>query len=259
MKIIDRLLKIYTFIVLGLIYLPIVVLIVFSFNESRSKVVFTGFTLENYFSLIDNYRVWESFYNSIWIGVVVAVVSVLLAILMAYGVTRYEFRGKTIIDSLMLVPIIIPEIVEALTLLVFLVILGIDLSPYTIIIGHIAFDISFAYVVIKARMAGYDPVYEEAARTLGADEIRAFTKVTLPILAPGIIAASLIAFLESYDDFIKTFFTRPAGFMTLPVYIWNMASRRGFPLDLNALATFVVVLALIFAYIRNRVGKGVYL
>ncbi len=258
MKLFDKILKAYTYTVLALIYLPIVILIIFSFNESRSKVVFTGFTLENYYSLIGNYRVWDSFYNSIWTGAVVTVVSVVLAILMAYGVSRYEFSGKTLIDSIMLIPIIIPEIVEALTLLVFLVIIGIELSPYTVIIGHVAFDISFAYVVVKARMAGYDPQFEEAARTLGADEIRAFTKVTLPILAPGIAAAALIAFLESYDDFIKTFFTRPPGFMTLPVYIWNMASRRGFPLDLNALATFVVAISLIFAYIRNRIERRVY-
>lgn len=258
MRWMDRVLKAYTFTILSIMYIPIVVLIVFSFNESKSKVVFTGFTLENYYSLINNYRVWEAFYNSIWIAVVVTVVSIVLAILMAYGVTRYEFRGKAIIDSLMLVPIIIPEIVESLTLLVFLVIIGIELSPYTVIIGHVAFDISFAYVVIKARMAGYDPQFEEAARTLGADEFRAFTKITLPILAPGIAAAALIAFLESYDDFIKTFFTRPAGFMTLPVYIWNMASRRGFPLDLNALAAFVVAISLVFAFVRKRVERGVY-
>ncbi len=257
MKWFDRFLKIYTYIILALMYLPIVVLIIFSFNESRSKVVFTGFTLENYYRLVNNFMVWDAFYNSIWIGVVVTIVSVLLAILMSYGVTRYSFRGKAIVDSIMLVPIIIPEIVEALTLLVFLVILGFSLSPYTIIIGHVAFDISFAYVVIKARMAGYDPQFEEAARTLGADEFKAFRKVTLPILAPGIAAAALIAFLESYDDFIKTFFTRPPGFLTLPVYIWNMASRRGFPLDLNALASFVVIISLVFAYVRRRVERGV--
>jgi spermidine/putrescine transport system permease protein len=255
MKITDLILKIYTVFFLAVIYLPIAILIFFSFNESRSKIVFTGFTLENYYSLISNYAVWDSFYNSIWTAIVVTVVSVFLGIMISYGVTRYEFKGKNMLDILMLIPIIIPEIVEALTLLVFLIILGIRLSPYTVIIGHIAFDISFAYIVIKARMAGYDPQFEEAARTLGANEIQTFTKVTLPILMPGIVSAALIAFLQSYDDFIKTFFTRPPGFTTLPVYIWNMASRRGFALDLNALATFIVVISIVFAYVRLKVER----
>jgi spermidine/putrescine transport system permease protein len=174
---------------------------------------------------------------------------------MAYAVSRYRFMGRDFLDVLMLIPIIIPEIVESLTLLVFLLIMGLQLSPYTVIIGHIAFDISFAYIVIRARMAGYDPQYDEAARTLGADEFRTFYKITLPILMPGIVAAALIAFLESYDDFIKTFFTRPAGFETLPVYIWNMASRRGFSLDLNSLATFIVIISIFFAYSRLKAER----
>jgi spermidine/putrescine transport system permease protein len=186
---------------------------------------------------------------------VVTIASVFFAILLSYAVTRYDFKGKDILDMLLLIPIIIPEIVEALTLLLFFIIIGIPLSPWTIIIGHIAFDISFAYLVIKARMAGYDPQYEEAARTLGADELKTFFRVTLPILLPGIIAASLIAFVESYDDFIKSYFTRPGGFSTLPVHIWSMASRRGVTVDLNALATIVVIIAIFFAYIRIKMER----
>ena len=255
MKIIDKILKIYTIIIGFIIYLPIIILIIFSFNESRSKIVFTGFTLDNYFKLMVNFRVWEAFYNSIWTALVVTIVSVFMAIALGYAYVRFDFRGKDILDILLLIPIIIPEIVESLTLLVFLIILNFPLSPYTVIIGHIAFDISFAYVVIKARFMGYDPQYEDAARTLGADEFKAFRRVTLPLIMPGVIVAALIAFVQSYDDFIKTFFTRPAGFYTLPVYIWSLASRRGFSLDLNALATFIVGLSILFAIIRNRVEK----
>jgi spermidine/putrescine transport system permease protein len=251
----DVILKIYTILLLGIIYVPIGVLIVFSFNNSRNRAVFTGFTLENYYRLLADERVWSSFYNSIWVAIVVTIASVFFAILLSYAVTRYDFKGKDILDMLLLIPIIIPEIVEALTLLLFFIIIGIPLSPWTIIIGHIAFDISFAYLVIKARMAGYDPQYEEAARTLGADELKTFFRVTLPILLPGIIAASLIAFVESYDDFIKSYFTRPGGFSTLPVHIWSMASRRGVTVDLNALATIVVIIAIFFAYIRIKMER----
>ncbi|RLG59402.1 hypothetical protein DRN87_05580 [Candidatus Geothermarchaeota archaeon] len=253
MKLFDLFLKIFFYLVLIGIYLPIIILIIFSFNESRSKLVFTGFTLENYINLISNFEVWNSFYNSIWVAVIVFIISVVLGTLMAYAIVMYKPRGATILDSLMLVPIIIPEIVEAVTLLIFYVIVGIPLSPATVIIGHIAFDIPLAYLIVKARLVGWNKEYEEAARTLGADEIQAFLKVTIPLLLPAILGASFMTFVWSYDDFIKTFFTRPVGFNTLPVYLWTKLSRRGFSLEINALSTLIVGISLLFTYIRMKV------
>lgn len=252
MKLFDSLLRIFFYLVIIGIYMPIIVLIIFSFNESRSKLVFTGFTLENYIRLFSNSEVWSSFYNAIWIAVIVTIISVLLGIFVAYAIVMYKPKGSTIIDSLMLVPIVIPEIMEAITLLIFFVIVNIPLSPLTIIIGHVAFDIPLAYVIIKARLVGWNKEYEEAARTLGADEYKTFVKITIPLLLPAVLGASFMTFVWSYDDFIKTFFTRPVGFNTLPVYLWTKLSRRGFSLDINALSTIIVVIALIFTYLRMK-------
>ncbi len=255
MKVVDTLLKIFFWTVMVLIYVPIAVMVAFSFNASRSKVVFEGFSLENYISLFSNERVWGSFYNSIWTALIVVVVSLILGILMAYGVTRYRPRGSTILDSLIMVPIIIPEIVEAVTLALFLSIVGIPLSPFTIIIGHVAFDAPLAYLILKARFQGWNREYEEAAMTLGADEIRTFVKVTIPLMMPAVLAAAFLTFIWSYDDFIKTFFTRPTGFDTLPVYIWTRVARGRVELDINALSTIIVLVAMIFTYLRMKLEE----
>ena len=255
MKLVDNLLKIIFWFTIFLIYLPIMVMVLFSFNSSRSKLVFTGFTLENYFSLFANENVWTAFFNSIWTAAVVVVVSLILGILMAYAVVRYRPKGSTMLDSLIMVPIIIPEIVEAVTLVIFLIIIGFKLSPLTIIIGHIAFDAPLAYLVLKARFQGWNREYEEAAMTLGADEITTFLKITVPLMMPAILAAAFLTFIWSYDDFIKTFFTRPTGFDTLPVYIWNRVARGRLELDINALSTIIVIISVIFTYIRTKISE----
>ncbi len=256
MKLVDAFLKYFTYLLMAFTYLPIAVVIVFSFNSSRTSLTFQGFTLDNYINLISDTRVWIAWYNSVWIAIVVMVISLICGFLMAYAVVRYSFRGKDIIDIFALIPIIIPEIVEALTLLLTFVMLKIPLSPLTIIIGHLVWDIGYVYVVLKSALAMYKKEYEEAAWTMGADELQTFTKVTIPILMPSILSAGLIAFLMSYDDFIKTYFTKPAGFEILPVYIFTQAARRGYSLTLNALASLVTIVALIFAYIRIKLMGG---
>lgn len=255
MNLVDRILKMLFWLLILFIYIPIIVMVIFSFNPARSKLVLTGFTMENYISLFNNVRVWESFINSIWTAGVVVVASLFLGILMAYAVVRYRPRGSTFLDSLIMVPIIIPEIVEAVTLVIFLIIIGFKLSPLTIILGHIAFDAPLAYLVLKARFQGWNREYEEAAMTLGADEITTFIKITIPLMMPAILAAAFLTFIWSYDDFIKTFFTRPTGFETLPVYIWNRVARGRLDLDINALSTIIVAISILFAYVRMKLVK----
>ncbi|HIE37424.1 TPA: ABC transporter permease [Candidatus Geothermarchaeota archaeon] len=255
MNLVDRILKMLFWLLILFIYIPIIVMVIFSFNPARSKLVLTGFTMENYISLFNNVRVWESFINSIWTAGVVVVASLFLGILMAYAVVRYRPRGSTFLDSLIMVPIIIPEIVEAVTLVIFLIIIGFKLSPLTIILGHIAFDAPLAYLVLKARFQGWNREYEEAAMTLGADEITTFIKITIPLMMPAILAAAFLTFIWSYDDFIKTFFTRPTGFETLPVYIWNRVARGRLDLDINALSTIIVAISILFAYVRMKLIK----
>lgn len=255
MKITTLFLKVFTIMVFLFLYSPIVVMVIFSFNESRSIGVFTNFSLRWYERVIGNPEVWRALFNSFWVGAVVTVISLVLGLMMAMAVTRYSFSGKGILESIILIPVIIPEIAEALSLLIMYIFLNIPLGPATIIIGHIAFDISFVTIVMRARMAGYDKSIEEAARTLGANEIQTFFRITLPTLYPAMLAAGLLAFTISFDDLIKTMFTTGPGFKTLPLVVWSSAARGGVSPELNSLASFALTISLIFAVFRLRAER----
>ncbi|MDJ0270336.1 MAG: ABC transporter permease [Aigarchaeota archaeon] len=255
MKKTNLFLMIFTVFVFIFLYAPMVIMVIFSFNEAKSLGVFTAFSLKWYEKIFTNTEVWVALYNSVWVGAVVTAVSIVLGMMMALAVTRFSFVGKPILDALILIPIIIPEITEALSLLVMYVFLNIPLGPLTVIIGHAAFDVAFVTVVLRARMAGYDRTVEEAARTLGANELQTFFRITLPVMYPAILAAGLLAFTLSFDDLIKTLFTTGPGFKTLPLIVWSSAARGGVSPDLNALSTFAISISLLFAVFRIRAEK----
>jgi len=242
MKIFDRILKSFTFFILILMYLPIVIMIFFSFNSTKSLVRFTGFSFRWYSELFQDKIVWGALYNSITVAVAVTVISVVLALLMANAMVRYEYKGGSLIDAFIYIPIVIPEITESLALLIFLGVIGFPKGFWSVVLGHATFGATFAVVVLRARIAGFRKSVEEAARTLGADEIQTFFRITLPILMPGIIA--------SFDDFIKTSFTRGVGFQTLPLVIYSSAKRGGVSPGLNALSTFSFGVSLLFSAVR---------
>jgi spermidine/putrescine transport system permease protein len=250
MKIFDKILKAFTILILILMYLPIVIMIGFSFNSAKSLGRFTGFSLRWYSQLLENKVIWTSFYNSITVAVVVTIISVVLALLMANAVVRYEYRGGSLIDAFIYIPIVIPEITESLSLLIFFGVIGFPRGFWSVVLGHATFGATFAVVVLRARIAGFRKSVEEAAKTLGADEIQTFFRITLPILMPGIIAAALLVFTLSFDDFIKTSFTRGVGFQTLPLVIYSSAQRGGVSPELNALATFSFGVSLLFSAVR---------
>lgn len=250
MKIFDKILKAFTILILILMYLPIVIMIGFSLNSAKSLGRFTGFSLRWYSQLLENKVIWASFYNSITVAVVVTIISVVLALLMANAVVRYEYKGGSLIDAFIYIPIVIPEITESLSLLILYGVIGFPRGFWSVVLGHVTFGATFAVVVLRARIAGFRKSVEEAARTLGADEIQTFFRITLPILMPGIIAAALLVFTLSFDDFIKTSFTRGVGFQTLPLVIYNSAQRGGVSPELNALATFSFGVSLLFSAVR---------
>ncbi len=250
MKIFDKILKSFTFLILILMYLPIVIMIFFSFNSTKSLVRFTGFSFRWYSQLFQNRIVWGALYNSITVAAVVTVLSVVLALLMANAVVRYEFRGGSLIDAFIYIPIVIPEITESLALLIMFIFIGFPRGFWGVVIGHATFGATFAVVVLRARIAGFRKSFEEAAKTLGANEIQTFFRITLPILMPGIIAAALLVFTLSFDDFIKTSFTRGVGFQTLPLVIYSSAKRGGAAPDLNAISTFSFGISLLFSAVR---------
>ncbi|MEM0350270.1 MAG: ABC transporter permease subunit, partial [Archaeoglobaceae archaeon] len=150
--------------------------------------------------------------------------------------------------------IVIPEITEDLSLLLFYKFIGFPLGFYSVLLGHIAFNVAFVFVIVKARLSGYEKSIEEASLTLGANEIQTFLRVTIPIAMPGIIAASLIAFTLSWDNFIKTVFTTSPGFQTLPMLIWSQAVRGVVSPSLSALATLMLLVSIILAYLYVRIS-----
>lgn len=256
MKLMSIFLKVFVIMVFIFLYSPIAVMVLFSFNESKSLGVFTNFSLKWYEKILANPHVWSGLYNSLWVAAVVTVVSIILGLMMALVVTRYNFSGRSILESIILIPIIIPEIAEALSLMVMYIFLNIPMGPMTVIIGHIAFDISYVTVVMRARMIGYDKSVEEAARTLGANEFQTFIRITLPMLYPAILASGLLAFTLSFDDLIKTLFTTGPGFRTLPLIIWSSAARGGVSPELNSLSSFALSISFLFAIFRLRAEKG---
>jgi len=247
----DRVLKGYSFFVLGFLYVPIFAMIVFSFNDSRLTAVWRGFTLRWYSSLLGS-AIWGAFYNTIFVAVVVTVLSAALGTATALAMSRYKFRGKSAFDAYLYIPIIIPEITEALSLLLLYVWAGVPLGLLTIILGHLTFAIPFAALVIRSRMAGFDRSVEEAAQSMGANEVQTFFRITLPIISTGVIAGALLAFTQSYDDFIKTAFTRGPGVDMLPTTIYNLARRGGASPELNALATVALSVSIVMAILWQK-------
>lgn len=251
----DKILKGYSIFVFAFLYLPIFSMIVFSFNDSRLTAVWRGFTLRWYASLLTS-EVWGAFYNTIFVAVIVTVVSVILGTTTALAMSRYKFKGKSTFDGYLYIPIIVPEITEALSLLLLYVWAGVPLGLMTVVLGHLTFAIPFAALVIRSRMAGFDRSVEEAAQSMGANEIQTFFRVTLPIISTGVVAGALLAFTQSYDDFIKTAFTRGPGVDMLPTTIYNLARRGGVSPELNALATVALSVSIVMAILWQKFSSG---
>jgi len=232
------------------LYTPILILIVFSFNSTRSLAVLTGFSTEWYAALGQNDELLEAARNSLIIGLLATAGSTLIGTLTALAMDRYRFRLRTAFDANLYLPIVIPEIVLGVALLLFfnqallplLGLIGIRAGTGlgTITISHIGFNIPFVYVVVRARLADFDRRLEEAAQDLGADEWKTFRRVTLPLLMPGIIGGALLAFTLSLDDYLITFFTKGVGSTTLPLYIYSLV-RRGVDPQINALSTLLLL------------------
>ena len=233
------------------LYVPILILIIYSFNENRFVSVWTGFSVQWYRVLFEDEQMAAALRLSLWVGFWSTLVSTVLGTLAALAMERFRFRGRLAFDGVLYLPIIIPDIAMALSTLLFFVILGIALSRYTILIAHVAFNIAFVAIIVRARLADMDSALEEAAADLGANEWVTFRRVTLPLLMPGIVAAALLAFTLSLDDFVITFFVAGPGSTTLPVRVYSMI-RFGLSPEVNAVSTlmflastFLVVISLL--------------
>ncbi|MGI9197711.1 MAG: ABC transporter permease [Candidatus Nanopelagicales bacterium] len=230
--------------VLVYLFVPIAVVAILSFNKPAGKfnVSWNEFSLEAWQNLCGVPGVCQSFATSIQIGIIATFVGTILGTMIAFALVRYRFRGRSTTNLLIFLPMATPEVVLGSSLLALFLNLAFPLGFWTITIAHIMFIISFVVVTVKARLQGMDPRLEEAARDLYADPKATFRYVTFPLVLPGILGAALLGFSLSFDDYIISAFN--AGtVVTFPIYIWG-AAQRGIPVQVNALATLVFVIAL---------------
>lgn len=226
------------------LYAPLVVLILFSLTPSEYGVQWEGLTLQWYQAVWDNRQIQEA----LWVSLLVTVPAVLLATAMgtitALVLYRWNFRGKALLQGLLFIPLIMPSLVIGIALLLFFVAIRLELGLLTIILAHVSFCLPLTTLVILARMQRLDRSLEEAAMDLGADEWTTFRTITLPLLRPGILAAALLAFPWSFNDFVITFFVAGVGTSTLPLRVYAMI-RLGVSPMVNALGTLIVVVPLV--------------
>lgn len=235
------------------LYLPILVVIVFSFNTSKVNVKFEGFTLDWYGKMLDNAPLMDALGNTLIVAAASTMLSVFIGTLAAVGMFRFSFRGKSVLDALLYIPIIIPEIVMGISLLAFFSTVNLQGGMLTLIIAHVTFSMPFVVITVRSRVAGYDQSVEEAAMDLGATRFRTFLRVTLPIIAPGVMSGAMLALTMSLDDVVVSFFTN-GNTKTLPIYIFGKV-RTGVSPDINALSTVIIVVTLAIMLIANRVKK----
>lgn len=250
-----RLLQTNILFVFLFLYIPIFVVIVFSFNSGDQISVWEGFSFTWYAKLFKNPDVWRACKNSLIIAGVATVISTIIGTTAALAIEKYRFSfRKTIIRSLFL-PLIIPDIVLAIALLTYYVLIRYPLGLTSVIFAHVVFNIAYVTIVVRARLEGYDSTVEEAALDLGANEWQTFWRITFPLIAPGIIGGALLAFTLSIDDFVITFFTAGVGYTTLSVHIYS-SIKFGITPELNAISTMLlvnsIVLILLFLWFRGR-------
>ena len=231
-----RALGLWSLIVYAFLYAPLVVLTVFSFNEERLTASWRGFTLEWYARLLENTQILTALRNSLVVAVVATAGATVIGTAAALAFYRHRFRRQGALDGLVTLPIVIPEIAMASSLLLLFAALGMGLGFTTVILAHLSFSVSYAVVLVRARLAGFDRSLEEAAADLGAGPVRVFFGVTLPGIAPGILAAALLVFALSIDDYVITSFVAGVGSTTLPLQIYSMV-RSGISPEINAVST----------------------
>jgi spermidine/putrescine transport system permease protein len=236
------------------LYLPIVVLVVLSFNGGQSATLWDGFSLKWYSVVANDAEVVRAAKNSLIVATLATLISTALATLAALGMRGRAFRGQTVMSGVLGLPLLVPEIVTAVSTLMFFSFISLKLSLFTILIAHVVFCIPFAYLPIRARLEGMNPYLLEAAADLYASPWKAFWKITFPLLSPGIISGAMLAFIISMDDFVITYFVAGAGATTLPVYIFS-SIRMGISPKINAISSIILVISIAFVALSYYVGQ----
>ena len=250
-KRINILSNVYAFLVYAILYIPVAVMMAFSFNNQRYNYYWNGFTTQWYAKMFSNSALISSLWYSIIIAILSTIISVFIGTIGALGLKKYEFKGKKAINNMLYIPIIVPEIVLAVALLIIFMKVGVSLGMGSILIGHCTFCIPYAVVTIKRRISGDNDTLEEASMDLGANRIQTFLRVTLPTIFPGVMSAAFLSFTLSFDDVVMSNMLAGARQSTLPVLILSM-NKSGITPDVNALTT-IMVLVIVTAMILNNI------
>lgn len=248
--------NIYAILMYTLFYIPVAVMIVFSFNDAKRNYSWEGFTTSWYAKLFSfsNTTLWDALIYSLIIAVLSTVISTVIGVLGAIGLKKFEFRAKKFVNMMIYVPIIVPEIVLAVAMLIIFITLGVRMGMGTILVGHCTFCIPYAVVTIKGRISGDNETLEEASMDLGANRIQTFIRVTIPSIMPGIMSAAFLSFTLSIDDVVMSNMLAGASQSTLPVLILSL-NRTGITGDVNALTTVMIVFMVLAILMQNLIRR----
>ncbi len=234
----------YLAIMLIFMYLPVIVVVVYSFNDSKYDSAWAGFTLDWYKLMLNNTSLMQALQNSLVIAAASCGISAVIGTIGAVGLTRWDFKAKGLIENLTMLPIMIPEIILGTVFLVIFSYFNFKFGISTIVLGHTSFCVPYIFLIVKGRLVGLDPSIGEAARDLGASELRMFKDITLPLIAPAVLSGTLLAFAMSLDDVIISFFLTGATTNTLPLKIYSQL-KFGVTPEINALCTVMLSITFI--------------
>ena len=240
--------------VYAFLYLPLAIVIIYSFNDSKLNAEWVGFTFKWYELLFNDGPMLQAAWNSLVIATATSFFATIFGTLAGLAMHKYKLR---LLPLLVLTPLALPEILMGVSLLIFFVLLSMTLGMVSITLAHISFCIGFVAIVVRSRLAGMDESLVEAARDLGASPLDAFRLVTLPLIMPGVIAGALMAFTLSIDDFVITFFTAGAGASTLPLQIYSMIKIAVTP-EVNAISTLLMLLTLALIVAASKLAPGAF-
>lgn len=242
--------------ILFFMYLPLVIVVIYSFNVSKSDIQWLGFTMDWYKKMANNSVLMDALKNSLILAVCACSLSAVIGTIGAVGLARWSFRSKGMLENLALLPIMIPEIILGMVFLAFFSFLRLPFGMLTLIIGHTTFCIPYIFLVVKGRLVGLDPSISEAARDLGASEARMFFDITLPLIAPAVLSGTLLAFAMSLDDVVISFFVTGAQTNTLPIKIYSQI-KFGVTPEINALCTVMLIITFTLIFVSNKIAaKG---
>ncbi len=245
---VDRLLTVTGWFVFAFLYLPILVVIVFSFSGAQNVGIWGGFSLRWYERMFGNEQLLNSLENTLWIALFSTIVATVFGTAAALALDRYRrWVGKGTFEAILYMPVIIPDVTMAVMLLLWFTQIGLPLGRGSIVLAHIAFNISFVAIVVRARLANMDPAMEEAAADLYASRWATFRRVTLPLIMPGVLGGALLALTLSLDDVVITSFVQGPGATTLPVHVFGLIRRSVTP-EINAVSTLMVTASMVLVF-----------